>query len=280
MAKPNLDLAINWCGRLRWRRVAEGIAAPFFLSCLLFASPASAQIGAVIGTIGGSIAIDHAGDELRDSIDHARAAAFALLGKADVIAKRRIDQIDNIIRNTVGGLIGKSEAAALAVLAQAKKDINKLEKEIFADIKKVIWEIECASRRVTIGDLGIVLGNLGDIFGTNQIRLTPAERYLETPNWYTGCFWWCKDPYIVDVMEPFGETYIQVRDLMEGAITAEHVNDETPANHLVGTYEYLSSFALKASCFYQGSEDRYNREYISFREKARKWKNVVNVRLQ
>jgi hypothetical protein len=81
-------------------------------------------------------------------------------------------------------------------------------------------------------------------------------------------------------MEPFGETYIKVRDLMEETIAPELVEDETPAHYLVGTYEYLSSFALKTSCFYQGSEDRYNREYIRYREKARQWNNVVNVALR
>jgi hypothetical protein len=202
------------------------------------------------------------------------------LGQADDIAKRRLEQIDLILQETVGGLIGKSEEAALAVLAQAKKDLEALEKKIFSDVKKVVWETECAGRRLAIGDVGTALGGLGDMLGTNQIRLTPSQRVLQTPAWYEGCFWWCEDPYVVDVMEPFGETYIKVRDLMEETIAPELVEDETPAHYLVGTYEYLSSFALKTSCFYQGSEDRYNREYIRYREKARQWNNVVNVALR
>lgn len=246
---------------------------------MLISTAASSQVGAIIGIVGGSVAIDRAGNELRESIDHARAAASALIGKADAAAERRLNQIDGIIENTIGDLIGKSEKAALRILAKTTKDIQTLEKQIYSDVKKVIWDLECAGRRLAIMDIGTALGGLGDSLGTNQIRLTPANRVLESPAWYTGCFWWCKDPYIVDVMEPFGETYKQVRDLMEGAIAQDLISDDTPADQLVGTYEYLSSFALRTSCFYQGTEDRYNHEYINYKYKVRKWNNVLTVKL-
>lgn len=269
-------------GRLKFgnTKVYFGTAASFFLLLFLTVQPTGAQVGAVVGAIGGSVLVDEAGDELRETVDHARAAASALLGQADDIAKRRLEQIDGILEETVGGLIGKSEDAALAILAQANKDILALEKEILSDVARVIWEVECAGRRVVIEDVGTALGGLGEVLGTNQIRLTPPKRVLETPSWFQGCLWWCEDPYLVEITEPFGQTYIQVRDLMEGAIAAEHISDDTPAHQIVGTYEYLSSFAKKTSCFYQGSEDRYNREYVNYREKARKWNDLVRVRLQ
>lgn len=248
--------------------------------CLLFFTQALSQESVVLGVIGSSIAIDQAGDELRESIDHAHAAASSLLGRADNIAKRRLEQIDNIIDQTIGGLIDKSEEATLRVIKQAMKEVAALEKEIFLDVKKAIWEFDCAGRRLMLSDAQQVLGGFGDMLGTHQIRLTPSNKLLETPKWYSGCLWWCKDPYVVKITEPFGKTYVQVRDLMEASISDEHILDDTPANNLVETYEYLSSFALKTSCFYQGSEDRYNREYIKYREMARKWNNVVNVPLQ
>lgn len=230
--------------------------------------------------IGGSVAVNRAGKELRETVDRAKAAASALLGQADSIAEGRLARIDAILENTVGGLIDKTEEAALVVIAEARRKIEELERIIFADLNKVIWEAECSGSRLVIGDLGKALGDLGEMPGTHQIRLTPPTRVLKAAAWYTGCFWWCKDPYLVDVMEPFGTIYIRVRDLMEESISAEHVKDDTPANHLVGTYEYLSAFALKAACFYPGSEERYNREYVQYREKARQWRNVVQVKLQ
>lgn len=251
-----------------------------FCYLIVFSAPiASAQIEMTIMAIGGSLVVDRAGKELKETIDRAESAANALLGKADDIAKRHLEEINRILNNTVGGLIDKSEKAALNLLEQAKRDVEALEGTILKDVKRVIWETECAGRRLVLEDLGTALGGLGDLLNTNQIRLTPPRRVLDIPRWYTGCFWSCRDPYIVDITEPFGETYRKVRDLMEGTITEDLVTDDTPAHHLVGTYEYLSSFALKTSCFYQGSEDRYNREHIKYKERAKQWNNVVEVAL-
>lgn len=255
------------------------IAAGLCLFAALASPPAAAQFTAAIAVFGGTIAIDRAGKELRDSVDHAEAAANALLGRADDIAKRRLEQIDGILKYTVAGLVDKSEAAALAILGQAVKDVNALEKEILADVRKAIWDVECTGRRLAISDLKTALGGLGEFLGTGQIKLTPAQRILPTPRWFSGCLWSCKDPYVVDVTEPFGETYRRVRDLMEGAIVASAVIDSTPAHNIVGTYEFLSNFALMASCFYPGSEERYNREHIKYRELARQWNNIVEVKL-
>lgn len=239
--------------------------------------PVDAQVEAAITIVGGSYVVDKAGKEFRESVDHAHAAASSLLGQADEIAKKRLEQIDEIANRTINDMIGKGQEAATKILADATKKVNELEKQIMADVKQIIWEAECSGRRLTIGDLGTALGGLGHTFGTNQIRLTPPVRVLQTPLWYSGCFWWCRDPYVVDVTEPFGKTYVAVKDLMEGAITSDHVNDNTPADNLVGTYEYLSSLAKRSSCFYQGSEDRYNREFVYYQNQAKQWNNIVAV---
>jgi len=249
------------------------------LLVLLASPPAKAQLGTALSVVGGGILVEKAGDELRDSIDRAHAAASSLLGVADEIAKKRLEQIDNILKSTVNELVNKTKEDALAVLEKARKDAVALEKEIFTDVKKVIWETECAGRRILIGDVSTALGSLGQMLGTNQLRVVPPRRVLQTPSWYTGCLWWCRDPYIVDVKEPFGETYKQVRNLMEASIAPELIDENTPAHHLVGTYEYLSSLAKRTSCFYQGSEDRYNREYIKYQEMARRWNNILDVSL-
>ncbi|SON55072.1 hypothetical protein HDIA_1531 [Hartmannibacter diazotrophicus] len=241
---------------------------------------ASGQIGAAIITFGaGSAIINRAGDEFRKSIDHARAAASSLLDDANEKAKERLAQIDEIANRTISDMIGKTEEAATRILENATKKVNDLETQIMTDVKQVIWEGECAGRRLVIEDLGTALGGLGRLIGTNQIILTPPVKVRQTPKWYTGCLWWCRDPYVVDVTEPFGETYKKVRDLMEGAIAPDQVTDDTPADNLVGTYEYLSIFAKRTSCFYPGSEERYNRAFIYYREQARKWNNIVNVKL-
>ena len=232
-------------------------------------SDAEAQVGTAVAVVGGSLAIKNAGDEFRKSIDHAHAAASSLLGQANQIAIARLEQIDEIANRTISDMIGKTDEAATKLLEDATKKVNALEQQILADVKQVIWDSECAGKRLLISDLGTALGGLGNAIGTHQIRLTPPVRVLETPAWHTGCFWWCRDPYVVDVTEPFGETYKKIRDLMEETIAPNQVGDDTPADNLVGTYEYLSSFAKKTSCFYQGSEGRYNQEFINYQDKAR-----------
>jgi F0F1-type ATP synthase membrane subunit b/b' len=63
----------------------------------------------ILSTIGGSLLIDRAGREARESIDHAQEAASALLERANELGKQRLDQIDTILKKTVGGLIGQTE---------------------------------------------------------------------------------------------------------------------------------------------------------------------------
>jgi F0F1-type ATP synthase membrane subunit b/b' len=236
---------------------------------------ASAQLEAAIAVAGGSLVLNKAGDEFRQSIDRAQAAASSLLAQANEIAKARLDQIDEIANRTISEMIGQSEEAATRILTDAKKKVDDLEKQIMVDVAKVLWDAECGGRRLVISDMGTALGGLGRMLGTNQIRLTPPVRVLKTPAWYTGCFWWC-DPYVVKITEPYERTYVTVKKLMEDAIA--DVTDETPATNIVGTYEYLSSFAKKASCFFPGTDERYNRESVEYEYQARQWNNVVKVR--
>ena len=250
-----------------------------FVTLISTVGYSNAQMGAAIAVVGGSVALNEAGKEFRESIDHARAAASSLLAEADDIAKARLSQIDEIANRTISDMVGKSEEAVVRILEDASQKVNNLEKQIMADVKKVIWEGECAGRRLLLGDLGTALGGLGQLIGTNQIRITPPVRVLKTPKWYSGCLWWCRDPYVVEVVDPFGEVYKEIRDKLEASIAPNLVTDDTPADDLVGTYEYLSSFAKKTSCFYTGSEERYNRAFIYYQDKARQWNNIVDVPL-
>lgn len=245
-------------------------------ACIL-ATPAAPQMNTVLGIVGGGALLNEAGEEFEEAINHAQAAAESILGLADAIAAERLDQIDRILSETVDGLIGKSEQAALELLNQATQNVNDLEQQIISDLKAVIWEAECAGKRVALEDAREALGGLADFLNSHQIKLTPAKRVRPTPKWYSGCFWSCDDPYTVEITEPFGETFIKVRDLMEESIAATEVSDDTPAYDIVGTYEFLSAFALKTSCFYPGSSDAWNLKYIEYRSRAQEWRNVTTI---
>ncbi|TAW06612.1 hypothetical protein ELI25_29525 (plasmid) [Rhizobium ruizarguesonis] len=241
---------------------------------LLYATLAHAQF---VLPIGGSILIDKAGDEVRDSIDHAKEAAGALLDHADELAKQRLIQIDEIINRTGNALIGKTEVAALSILAQTRLDIDNVRAAALNDLRAVIWEAECAGRRLTLSDLDEALGGFGDLLGTHQIRLSLPISAPEP--WYCTS-WWCDRPDVVEIKEPFGDTFIEIRNRVEDSISNENVTEGTAAHRIVGSYEYLSAFALKTSCFYPGSSEVWNREYLKYRERARKWRTAAVIRVE
>jgi hypothetical protein len=249
------------------------------IAIFLSSSICQAQLLPVIGVIGGSILLDKAGKEAQDSIDHAREAGFALLDRANELGKQRLNQIDTILQKTVGGLIGQTEQSALQILAQAKKDIDEIRDSTFADLKGVIWEAECAGKRWAISDLQETLGGLGALLNTHEIRLSPPIPLKDDRAWYCTR-WWCDDPNVIKIQEPFGDTYVLVRSRMEASIADENIKETTPAHRIVGTYEYLSAFALKTSCFYPGSSDVWNREYVKYREIAHKWRNAARIRIE
>ncbi len=252
-------------------------AAMIAASLIFGATTAQAQL---LTTIAGSVLIDRAGKEARDSIDHAREAGEALLERANEMGKQRLEQVDGILKNTVGGLIGQTEEATLRILVQAKKDADAVREATVADLKGVIWQAECSGRQLLLSDLKNTLGGLGTLLSTHEIRLSPPIPEAEKRAWYCWLPWTCDDPNVIRIKEPFGDTYIAVREKIEGSIAKENVKETTPAHRIVGSYEYLSAFALKTSCFYPGSSDNWNREYLNYREKARRWRTAANIRIQ
>lgn len=233
----------------------------------------------VLSTIGGSVLIDKAGDELRGSIDHAREAGDELLERANELGRQRLDQIDKILKVTVGDLIGQTEQSSLKILAQAKKDIDAIQESTFVQLNGLIWQSECASKRVVLTDTKEALGKLGTVFGTHQIRLYPPIPVKDNRPWYCTN-WWCDDPNIVEIKEPFGETYIEIRDKIEESIASKNITESTPVHSIVGSYEYLSAFALKTSCFYPGSSGIWNKEYVMYKEMAQRWRRVANISIK
>jgi hypothetical protein len=256
------------------------LASFLVLTLLLVLNPLIARaqlIELAVLAFAGSAAVHTAGNEAQKAIDSARAAGYALLDRANDIGKQRLDQVNVIAQTAIDSLVGKSEEAAIAILDDATKKLNALRGDIVTDINNIIWNVECGARVYTIQDLNELLGGLGRLAGTNEIELTLPKLRGPSKPWYCP---WCKDPnvVIVKIKEPFGATYVEVRDLMESAIADENIKEDTPAYYIVGTYEYLSTFARKTSCFYRNVSDEYNLYYIKYRDKAKQWRNVVDVK--
>lgn len=227
--------------------------------------------------VGVSDTISDAGREIRQSIDAAKAAAAYLIERGDAAAKARLEQIDQIQKNAfanANALLAESEEAALRVLKEAASEISTLEKQIFADLNATIWNVECGARRLVGQDLSEALGGFGDMLGTHQIRIsTPVPR---EPEWYCSFMPFCRvgDP-VFEIKEPFGDTYIAIRDFMIGSVGT--ISQDGAAHTIVGTYEYLSTLAKRTSCYYEGASDIYIHEFIKYRDMARAWRAVLNI---
>lgn len=241
---------------------------------------AHALVGTVVSGVvvggAGSVLLKQAGDEVDDAIRQAETAAHGLLGRADEIAKKRLDQIDVITQRTIENLVGKSEAAALEILKQTTKKVDALRQDIVSDLRTTIWAVECSGKRLLNEDIPTALGGLGRLINANSFEITPPVAVLDRPGIVSQLLG-KSDPYIIQIRAPFDQTYIQVRDLMELSIAPEQIGDDFPAHAIVSTWEYLAAFALRTSCFYNGSSDRWNQEFANYKEQARKWRDLVFI---
>jgi len=257
--------------------LARYFPATFF--ALAFPVSLYAQVESVIAVVGGGALIGKAGDELDDSIARAEAAGHGLLDKANAIGKERLDQIDQITQRAIREAIGLSEKAAIKILEKAAEDIDALRVDIMADLKGVVWEAACQGKKLLMQALPTSLGGLGTFLDVTQFELTPPVYRLNRPTtWFEK--WYMDDPYIIEIKEPFDRTYVTVRDVMEASIAPDVISDDTPAHHIVSTWEYLADFALRTSCFFDGSSDRWNQEYVNYREQARQWRELVFIRIE
>lgn len=181
-----------------------------------------AQVGAAVSAIGESIVLDKAGNEFRQSINHAHAAASSILGQANAIAKARLVQIDEIANRTIMDMIGKSEEAAMKILEDALEKVASLEQQILTDVKQIIGEGKCAAEPLLSSDSKKALEVLRDAFGTHQLHLTIPGKVLQKPAWYTGCFWWCQNPHTTTVTKAFEKTYRVIKNLIEDYNHSRH----------------------------------------------------------
>ncbi|NMD08862.1 MAG: hypothetical protein GYA66_12895, partial [Phyllobacteriaceae bacterium] len=132
-----------------------------------------AQLGSIIGVVGGSALIDNAGDEFEKSVASAKAAAESLSDRVNGHARDRLDQIDLIVNRTGAALIGRSEDAALTILREASDELETLEEKAFADAKALIWEFECAGKRLTRDDVRHVFGKFGNWLSLYEFEIAP-----------------------------------------------------------------------------------------------------------
>ncbi|TCA22112.1 hypothetical protein E0H66_37250 [Rhizobium leguminosarum bv. viciae] len=225
--------------------------------------------------------IGRAGDELRDSIDHATQALSALIDKGDKAAKERLEQLQTIVAEATNRALTEGEAAALRTLGKAKEYTDTVRAQAVEDLKQIVRDVDCKVQVSLLDSLPALLGSVGEVLNTNQIRLkTPVPfpevetkrscRYLSI-----GC---PGDPNVIPIERPFDRTYLAVRKRFLDSL--EEVNDSTPAHGIVTSYAFLSDFALKTACFLEPDRDRWVEEHLEFKEKAKRWRRVLNISIE
>lgn len=246
----------------------------FAFVLLMFSGNASAFLMAAIGV---DKSVQNAAHEARATISHARLEAQMLIEHGNTAAKERLEQIDGIVSkaiNDIALLEDKTSKDILSIIDRVERSVSKIESTLITDIRSLIWETECGAKRVLIEDMQTLLGDLGEFVGTSKINI--SSPFSEKNN-SIFCLW-CKDAGEFVVKKPFGETYKDVKNYILKSID-ENLDDESPAHSIVGSYEYLSSFALKTSCFYPGGSKQFIREHIKYQALANQWTNLLIVEI-
>ena len=231
----------------------------------------------VANAFGGSFLIGKAGEELRDTVDHAQAAASALLSQSDAIAKARIEQIDKILSETVAALIDQSEEAALRVLEQAKRDIEEIEEQIFMDIVKVIREAECAVARTQDEIINVSLRGILPTWVAGSKRVVGLPYPIDEK--YMVFFTRKTTQFEIDLSA--GHPPDIVFTLIEGAYlqSIEGVSEADPAYGIVSAYANLSKLARFTMCLYDGhaSSIRWARVFSKYQSLMYPWEASLEV---
>ena len=245
---------------LAWVAVAS--AKPFI--------PSPVQVLEQLNPIDKSIS--KAGAEVDDSIARLENVLEYLIDRGDKAAKERLEQIRDIVHSTIVQLRAGVVEDAHLILDRLNRDLEVHEQALFARMDALVWKVGCEVRRHTLEDLPAILGDLGKVLGTHKIRITlPVEK--------GGlCFFGC-DTRTFRIETPFPRTYAKVRDTMLGNLE-QWLTDETPADAVVGTYEFLSELASKASCFVPNNSERLRREHLYFAAKAKMWNQLLDVEIR
>lgn len=236
-------------------------------------SPASAFFTELVGV---NDTVRLAGNEFRESIEAAKSAAEELIARGDQAAKARLEQLNTIqteMFEQANELVELTESKALSIINEASGRVNKLRVDLFKDLDATLWKAECGAKRILLSDVKDALGGLGEFLGTSQIKLTAPIEFDDSLLCRTLNR--CTSTKKFRIKEPFDRTYIEVRDFMLANI--DGISDENPAHRIVATYEYIGAFALKTTCFFPNGSSAYNKEYLEYTERAKLWRNLLNV---
>jgi hypothetical protein len=250
------------------------VVVSFFLLLL-----APAKANDFMELSGANRSIDKAIDGLQAVVDRARAAAFALEAQANNDAKERLADIDTIVRQANADLMKLENATAEDINRIAAIYFDRLDAlagQTMIRLKELVDQAECAARK-TIDE------SLREVIGTSILALHNDILTITPPVMYEGerqCRWlglFNCGPVTKDfvIRNPFGATYLEIRDYLEGRLT-KGATDKTPMRSIVRTYTLTADLARRTACYEVADADTYYKQFELYSSKARPWKVVFD----
>jgi hypothetical protein len=255
------------------------------LGALLIPSAASANLPGLIiadAVIGGAV------DKFGGLVDKARDAALAVEGQTNEDVKKRLEQVDQIVSDTVTKINALEKQIDLdaqarieqvnAVLKDETARVNDLEEKFMADVSKKIREIQCTSDVVMQEQVKDLLGRLGVLLGTNTLILTPAVLFEgETDRCYVLSR--CRVQKSFPIYTPFSQTYIDVKIYLLKERIGK-MDGRTPVESVVDTYSLLADLAKRATCHTEANNMTYENEYVYYSSIVRQWNSILTYGIQ
>ena len=273
------ECVISWV-KLENNAVLESLVRYFIIlasAALMILGTNCVHASALNTIFGYNDDIDRVIEKIDRVLEHGRQIIGQTLDKSDAIAKNHLDHIDGLETRLVSDIKGIEQNISLDIDSKIKQinsiveaaitDTSKLEKDFFDDLGKAIEKAECAVDKALNERLKNALGSVGELIGTNRIRISPPLLYPGEHK-ETCYFGYCsadgKISQDFDIDTPFSLTYDSIKKYLLNRL--DDIRPDTPIDSLVITYSTLSELSRRAICYHPGVE-RFVKDYVSFRDK-------------
>jgi hypothetical protein len=214
-----------------------------------------------------------------DVCEHARQVINQSLDKADDMAKKHREAIDRLeekivkdtkeIEQDISKDIDSKIERINFIIKEAVTEADTIEKNFYSDLEKAIEKAECATDKILIEYFANALGSVGELIGTNEIRVFPPLLYPDERKGYYCVAGYCATNHEVyqdfHIKTPnFSATYDEIKKYLLDRL--ENTRPDTSIDSLIITYSILSELAKRTICFHPGV-DRFVEDHVFFRDK-------------
>ena len=236
-----------------------GLASVMLLIC---GCPAYADVFSdLVKVVGDPLRLESTSARIQDTVLESLAQIDQIRARSNKDAEDRLNQLREVVDSAIKG--------GSAFEQQAFADMQTLNKQIFADAAKLLFEAECAAVRTANGTFqdAIVngLSNIAKaqprikIFGIPIVEYSSKQTILPEPN----AFYFATK----------SESISKLRASLES-------NEQTNAYDIILTYSFLERLAKNTKCYYLNSVEkrRFAHEQIYWFLQQQAWESAVDIK--